>query len=75
MKPKLKKRKIGRWDALEVFDDENDLYCICYAKEGGAIVSDHSLKKAEDKFIRGMKVADAVRKLLHYKEYKEFPKN
>ena len=43
-------RKIGRWDAVISYDEEEKLFIIMYAGDGGAIVNDKSYKKAEEKF-------------------------
>jgi len=60
-------RKIGRWDAVISYDEEEKLFIIMYAGDGGAIVNDKSYKKAEEKFIRGMKLSETIRKFFIYR--------
>ena len=67
------KAKIGKWQAIVLFDEENDLYVISNDGEGGAVVSDTLLPIAEQKFIEAMNLASAVQKLMYYKQHGSFP--
>jgi len=57
----VQKVKIDAWDAILIFDDENNKYTITYSGSGGAIVSDYDLEVAKKKFIDGMTLAEATK--------------
>jgi hypothetical protein len=69
----MEKRKIDKWDAIVVFDEEANVYIIAYDGSLGAIVSHEVLEEAEKKFIEGMRLGETVQKLLHFKEHGYFP--
>ena len=66
-------KKIGKWDVIIFFDEEEKIYTITWSGKGGAIISDANLEEAERKFIEAMSVAESVQKLLHFKEHRTLP--
>ena len=57
---KLKKIKVGKWNALTSFDKEIELHTITLNGEGGAIVVDEVFEEAERKFIEAMNVVESL---------------
>jgi len=75
LKITIERRKIDKWDALIIFnkEDEFDTYTISYEGVGGAVVSDKDLIKAEGKFIEAMNLSESVLKFIHFQQYGVFP--
>jgi hypothetical protein len=67
-KTKLIERKIEGWDAIIFLEETPDerRFSISFAGKGGAIVSSHSYDRAERKFIRAMKLSEAIMKFRRY---------
>jgi hypothetical protein len=58
----IKLKRIGKWNALIAFEDDN--FVISYNGKGGAIVSDKLLNNAENKFIKAMELANNIKKFM-----------
>jgi len=67
MKSQWKQITIDGTPATIVYD-EKDGYTIWANQPGGIITSSDNLNEATADFIRGMKVANALRKFMHWKK-------
>lgn len=72
MKIEIERIKINKWTTLVYDDESNGLVTIVYDGEGGPIVSAKTRAEAVLKFSEAMKLAEAVNKLLEFKNGTNF---
>lgn len=66
---KFEQLNIGGYDAIIAHPDEfTNNYSVYSSKPGGAIISHEDKEVAKQKWVKGMKLADAVSKVLKLKK-------
>ena len=57
---------IGKWEADISYCKNTNLYTICYAKKGGAMICNQNKDEAIAQWLHAMNVAESVQKLINF---------